>query len=78
MKINSDEDKRSRNYCKEKTGVGIKKISWQQELKQALLDIGIESELYTSDSFLLLKFQDNDELYLNLLSIANHPGSVEA
>ncbi|MGY0036862.1 hypothetical protein [Pedobacter sp. NJ-S-72] len=34
--------------------------------------------MYTSDSFLLLKFQDNDELYLNLLSIANHPGSAEA
>ncbi|MBB5620692.1 hypothetical protein HDE69_001741 [Pedobacter cryoconitis] len=53
------------------------KISWQQELKQALLNIGIESELYTSDSFLLLKFRDNDALYLNLLSIAVHPGSAE-
>lgn len=53
------------------------KISWQEELKQALLDIGIESELYTSDSFLLLKFRDNDALYLNLLSIKAHPGSAE-
>jgi hypothetical protein len=57
--------------------VSVQKISWQQELKQALLDIGIESELYTSDSFLLLKFLDNDELYLNLLSIAIHPDSAE-
>jgi hypothetical protein len=58
--------------------LGIKEISWQEELKQALLDIGIESEFYTSGSFLLLKFKDNDELYLNLLSIVNHPGSAEA
>lgn len=57
--------------------MSVQKISWQQELKQALLDIGIESELYTSDSFLLLKFLDNDELYLNLLSIAIHPDSAE-
>ncbi|MBB6270463.1 hypothetical protein HDF26_000890 [Pedobacter cryoconitis] len=57
--------------------MSIKKISWQQELKQALQDIGIESELYTSDSFLLLKFQDNEELHLNLLSIAKHPDSAE-
>lgn len=57
--------------------MNTQKISWQQELKQALLDIGMESELYTSDSFLLLKFRDNDELYLNLLSIAVHPGSAE-
>ncbi|RAJ35401.1 hypothetical protein [Pedobacter cryoconitis] len=57
--------------------MSVEKISWQQELKQALLDIGMESELYTSDSFLLLKFRDNDELYLNLLSIADHPGVAE-
>jgi len=57
--------------------VSVQKISWQQELKQALLNIGIESELYTSDSFLLLKFLDNDELYLNLLSITIHPDSAE-
>lgn len=58
--------------------MGIKKISWQHELKRALLDIGIESEFYTSDSFLLLIFKNNDELYLNLLNIANHPGPAEA
>ena len=57
--------------------MSVQKISWQQELKQALLNIGIESELYTSDSFLLLKFLDNDELYLNLLSITIHPDSAE-
>ncbi|QNK63838.1 hypothetical protein H7F33_04900 [Pedobacter sp. PAMC26386] len=57
--------------------MSIKKIGWEIELKQALLGIGIESELVASDSFLLLKFQDNEQLYLNLLSITAHPGSAE-
>jgi len=55
--------------------VGIKNTGWKEELKHELLKIGIESELFISDSFHLMRFRGNEQLFLNLLTIDTQPGS---
>ncbi|MBB6501718.1 hypothetical protein [Pedobacter cryoconitis] len=57
--------------------MGIKNISWKEELKQELLKIGIESELFISDSFLLMRFRENEQLFLHLITIDTQPGCRE-